>query len=69
MFQKILVPLDGSEHSLKALDVAIQIAKNWGKDNTYPRIFSRWRAYYDARTKRGDTRSSSYDRSRGFQSG
>ncbi len=27
MFQKILVPLDGSEHSLKALDEAAQIAK------------------------------------------
>ena len=27
MFQKILVPLDGSEHSLKALDEASQIAK------------------------------------------
>jgi nucleotide-binding universal stress UspA family protein len=27
LFQKILVPLDGSEHSLKALDEASQIAK------------------------------------------
>jgi len=27
LFQKILVPLDGSEHSLKALDEAAQIAK------------------------------------------
>jgi nucleotide-binding universal stress UspA family protein len=27
MFQKILVPLDGSEHSLKALEEAAQIAK------------------------------------------
>ncbi|MDH7477677.1 MAG: universal stress protein, partial [Candidatus Bathyarchaeota archaeon] len=30
MFNKILVPLDGSEHSLKALEVAIQIAKKFG---------------------------------------
>ena len=29
MFEKILVPLDGSEHSLKALTVAIQIAKKF----------------------------------------
>lgn len=27
MFQKILVPLDGSEHSLKALEEAAQLAK------------------------------------------
>ena len=27
MFQRILVPLDGSEHSLKALDQAAQLAK------------------------------------------
>jgi nucleotide-binding universal stress UspA family protein len=26
MFEKILVPLDGSEHSIKALEVAVQIA-------------------------------------------
>lgn len=30
MFQKILVPLDGSDHSLKALDIAIQVAKKFG---------------------------------------
>ena len=30
MFDKILVPLDGSEHSLKALDIAVQIAKKFG---------------------------------------
>jgi len=29
LFEKILVPLDGSEHSLKALTVAIQIAKKF----------------------------------------
>ncbi len=28
IFQKILVPLDGSEHSGRALDTAIQLAKN-----------------------------------------
>jgi len=26
MFEKILVPLDGSEHSIKALEIAVQIA-------------------------------------------
>jgi len=30
LFDKILVPLDGSEHSLKALDIAVQIAKKFG---------------------------------------
>ena len=30
MFDKILVPLDGSEHSLKALEIAVQIAKKFG---------------------------------------
>lgn len=30
MFEKILVPLDGSEHSLRALDVGIQMAKKFG---------------------------------------
>jgi nucleotide-binding universal stress UspA family protein len=29
LFEKILVPIDGSEHSLRALDVAIQIAKEF----------------------------------------
>lgn len=29
MFERILVPLDGSEHSLRALDVAIQVAKRF----------------------------------------
>jgi len=29
LFEKILVPLDGSEHSLKALNVAIQLAKKF----------------------------------------
>jgi nucleotide-binding universal stress UspA family protein len=30
LFNKILVPLDGSGHSLKALEIAIQIAKKFG---------------------------------------
>jgi len=30
LFEKILVPLDGSEHSLRALDVGIQMAKKFG---------------------------------------
>jgi len=30
LFDKILVPLDGSEHSLKALEIAVQIAKKFG---------------------------------------
>ncbi len=29
MFSKILVPLDGSEHSFKALNVAVKIAKKF----------------------------------------
>jgi nucleotide-binding universal stress UspA family protein len=29
MFEKILVPLDGSDHSFKALDAAIEIAKRF----------------------------------------
>jgi len=29
LFEKILVPIDGSEHSLKALEVAVQIAKKF----------------------------------------
>lgn len=29
MFEKILVPIDGSEHSSKALDVAVQIAREF----------------------------------------
>lgn len=28
MFERILVPLDGSEHSMRALEKAVQIAKN-----------------------------------------
>ncbi len=40
LFQKILVPLDGSEHSLKALDVAIQIAKRFGGKITLVHVYS-----------------------------
>jgi len=29
LFNKILVPLDGSDHSLKALEIAVQIAKKF----------------------------------------
>ncbi len=40
LFQKILVPLDGSEHSFKALDVAIQIAKKFGGKLTLVHVYS-----------------------------
>jgi nucleotide-binding universal stress UspA family protein len=40
LFQKILVPLDGSEHSLKALDVAIQIAKKFEGKLTLVHVYS-----------------------------
>ncbi|MEM0380945.1 MAG: universal stress protein [Desulfurococcaceae archaeon] len=30
MYRKILVPIDGSENSLKALDIAIDLAKHYG---------------------------------------
>lgn len=40
LFQKVLVPLDGSEHSLKALDVAIQIAKRFGGKITLVHVYS-----------------------------
>ncbi len=34
MFRKILVPVDGSENSLKALDLAIDLAKHYGSTVT-----------------------------------
>ncbi|MEM2995471.1 MAG: universal stress protein [Candidatus Bathyarchaeia archaeon] len=40
MFQKILVPLDGSEHSLKALDIAVQIAKKFNGKITLIHVYS-----------------------------
>ncbi|MGC8998194.1 MAG: universal stress protein [Candidatus Bathyarchaeia archaeon] len=40
MFSKILVPLDGSEHSLRALDIAIQIAKKFDGKITLIHIYS-----------------------------
>ena len=39
MFEKILVPLDGSEHSVKALDVAIQIAKKFAGKITLVHVY------------------------------
>lgn len=40
MFDKILVPLDGSEHSLRALAIAIQIAKRFGGKITLINVYS-----------------------------
>ena len=40
MFKKILVPLDQSEHSSKALDVAIQIAKKFTGEITLIHVYS-----------------------------
>ena len=40
MFEKILVPLDGSEHSLKSLTVAIQIAKKFSGKISLIHIYS-----------------------------
>jgi len=40
LFEKILVPLDGSEHSLKALTTAIQIAKKFGGKITLIHVYS-----------------------------
>ena len=34
MFRKILVPIDGSENSLRALDVAVDFAKRYGSKLT-----------------------------------
>jgi nucleotide-binding universal stress UspA family protein len=39
MFEKILVPLDGSDHSFKALDVAIQIAKRFAGKITLVHVY------------------------------
>ncbi|MEM1540375.1 MAG: universal stress protein [Candidatus Bathyarchaeia archaeon] len=40
MFSKILVPLDGSEHSLRALDIAIKIAKKFDGKITLIHVYS-----------------------------
>jgi nucleotide-binding universal stress UspA family protein len=40
LFSKILVPLDGSEHSLKALDEAAQIAKKFSGKLTLIHVYS-----------------------------
>jgi len=40
LFEKILVPLDGSKHSSKALETAIQIAKKFGGKITLINVFS-----------------------------
>jgi len=41
MFQKILVPLDGSEPSSKALEYSINVAKNFGSEIILLHIYSR----------------------------
>ena len=40
MFEKILVPLDGSEHSIKALKMAIQIALKFDGKITLIHVYS-----------------------------
>jgi nucleotide-binding universal stress UspA family protein len=40
LFNKILVPLDGSEHSLRALEIAIQIAKKFDGKITLIHVYS-----------------------------
>jgi len=40
MFDKILVPLDGSEHSLKALEQALSIAKKFSGKITLLHVYS-----------------------------
>jgi nucleotide-binding universal stress UspA family protein len=40
LFQKILVPLDGSEHSLKALEGAAQIAEKFSGKITLVHVYS-----------------------------
>jgi nucleotide-binding universal stress UspA family protein len=40
LFEKILVPLDGSEHSLKALEIAVQIAKKFGGKTSLIHVYS-----------------------------
>jgi len=40
LFEKILVALDGSEHSLRALEIAIQLAKKFGGKITLIHVYS-----------------------------
>jgi nucleotide-binding universal stress UspA family protein len=40
MFDKVLVPLDGSEHSDRALEIAIQIAKKFRAKMTLLHVYS-----------------------------
>lgn len=40
LFEKILVPLDGSQHSLRALQIAIQIAKRFDGKITLIHVYS-----------------------------
>lgn len=40
MFEKILVPLDGSEHSIRALKTAIQIAKKFDGTITLIHVYT-----------------------------
>ena len=40
MLKKILVPLDGSEHSLRALEIAVQIAKGFDGKITLINVYS-----------------------------
>ena len=40
VFEKILVPLDGSEHSLRALEKAVQIAKKFDGKITLVTVYS-----------------------------
>jgi nucleotide-binding universal stress UspA family protein len=39
-FEKILVPLDGSEHSIKALKIAVQIAQKFNGKITLIHVYS-----------------------------
>lgn len=40
MFEKILVPLDGSDHSLRALKIAVRMAKKFGGKLTLVHVYS-----------------------------
>ena len=42
MLEKILVPLDGSDHSLKALEIAVQIARKFDGKITLVHVYSVW---------------------------